>query len=390
MIVNQIYSLINSVSAQVWGTAAPTVQDLSGIISLGKMVGANGVWTADSDKYLGALVDRIGKTVLRTLDTRVDFPNLIKESFEFGAVLQKIDVQPIAATNDNSWNVGADDFTSNYLSVYKPTIDSTLFSGINTWTVKTTIPDKLFTSAFDSESGMTSFVNAIIDSLTNSLEAQFNKVSHLAVCNFIAEKKKNSNGIINLVTMYNAAMGYTSESAGYQPVGKSALYNKDFLQYASNVINNYIDYMGDDGTFFNVGSKIRATARDNMHVIFLKAFTSACDSFLSASTFHNDLVSLPLYSSVNYWQYNAAEDFDYKSGIVIVPSSEEGQDNPTTQTVGNIVGVLLDRMAVGTTISEKWSASDRFNSERRTNYTMGCNIGYFNDLSENGIIITLN
>ena len=254
MKVNQIYSLINSVSAQVWGTAAPTVQDLSGIISLGKKVGANGVWNADSDKYLGTLIDRIGKTVLRTLDTRVDFPNLIKESFEFGAVLQKIDVQPVAATNDNSWNVGADDFTSNYLSVYKPTIDSTLFSGINTWTVKTTIPDKLFTSAFDSESGMTSFVNAIIDSLTNSLEAQFNKVSHLAVCNFIAEKKKNSNGVINLVTMYNTAMGYTSESAGYQPIGKSALYNKDFLQYASNVINNYIDYMGDDGTFFNAAS----------------------------------------------------------------------------------------------------------------------------------------
>lgn len=390
MKVNQIYSLINSVSAQVWGTAAPTVQNLAGIISLGEKVGANGIWNAESDKFLGALVDRIGKTVIRTLDSRLDFPNLIKESFEFGAVLQKIDVQPIEATNDNSWNIGANDFTSNYLSVYKPTVDSTLFSGINTWTVKTTITDKLFSSAFTSEAGMTSFINAVMDSMTNSLDAQFNKVSHLAICNFIAEKKKNSNGIINLVTMYNTEMGYTSESAGYQPVGKSALYNKDFMKYASYVINNYVSYMRDDSTFYNVGSKIRATSRDNMHVIMLRAFASASASYLESDTYHNELVKLPLYDEVNYWQYNAGEDFDYKSGVVIIPSSEEGQDSPTTQTIGNVVCVLLDRMAVGTTVSERWSATDRFNSERRTNITMGCNIGYFNDLSENGIIITLN
>ena len=390
MKVNQIYSLINSVSAQVWGTAAPTVQNLAGLISLGQKVGANGVWTADSDKFLGALVDRIGKTVIRTLDSRVDFPNLIKESFEFGAALQKIDVQPVEATNDNSWNVGAVDFTSNYLSVYKPTVDCTLFSGINTWTVKTTIPDKLYASAFTDESGKSAFINAVVDSLTSSLEAQFNKVAHLAVCNFIAEKKKNSNGIVNLVTMYNTAMGYTAEDAGYQAIGKSALYNKDFMQYATYVINNYVAYLRDDSTFYNVGTKIRATSRDNMHVIMLRAFASASASYLESSTYHNELVALPLYDEVNYWQYNAGEDFDYKAGVVLIPSSEEGEDSPTTQTIGNVVGVLLDRMAVGTTISEKWSASDRFNSERRTNITMGCNIGYFNDLSENGVVFTLN
>lgn len=390
MKVNQIYSLVNAVSNEVWGLSAPAVKDLSGLISLGEKVGANGTWTADSDKYLSKLVDRIGKTVIRTLDLRLDFKKLMVQDFQFGAILQKIDCQPITATNDNSYNIGADDFTSNYLSVYKPNIDSTLFSGINTWTVKTTIPDTLFKTAFTSESSMVAFINGIMDSMTKSLDAQYNKISHLAVCNFIAEKKKNSNGIINLVTMYNTAMCYTSESAGYQPVGKSALYNKDFLQYASNVINNYISYMEDDGTFFNVGSKIRATSRDNMHVIFLKAFTSACDSYLSASTYHNELVSLPLYDTVNYWQYNAAEDFDYKSGVVVIPSSEEGEVSPTTQTVGNVVGVLLDRMAVGTTITERWNATDRFNSERRTNTTFGCNIGYFNDLSENGLVLTLN
>lgn len=389
MIVNQIYSLINAVSNECWGLAAPSVKDLSGLVSLGESING-GQFTAGADKFLDKLVDKVSKTVIRTLDRRLDMPKLLMEGVVFGSMIEKVDVQPISATRDNSWNIGANDYSTDYFTVYKPNIDVTLFKDIDTWKVSVSVPDVLFRSAFTSESAMNSFITAIMDSLTGSLESQLNKMSHICVCNFIAEKKKNSNGIINLVTMYNTAKGYTSESAGYQPIGKSALYNKDFLNYASYVINNYIAYMEDEGTFYNVGSKIRATSRDNMHVMMLKAFTSACDSFLSSSTFHNELVSLPLYSSVNYWQYNAGEDFDYKSGVVVIPSSEKGADSPTTQTIGNVIGVLADRQAIAVSMYERWSASDRINSERRTNFTQGANIGYINDISENGIILTLN
>ena len=389
MVVNQIYSLINAVSNEIWGLAAPTVKDLSGLVSLGESING-GQFTAGADKFLNKLVDRIGKTVIRTLDSRLDMPKLLMEDVVFGSILEKIDVQPISATRDNSWNLGENDYSTDYFTVYKPSVDVTLFSVVDTWKVSVSVPDILYRSAFTSESGMNSFITAIMDSLTKSLESQLNKMSHIAVCNFIGEKKKNSNGIVNLVTMYNTAHGYTSESAGYQPIGKSALFNKEFLNYASYVINNYISYMEDESTFYNVGSKIRATSRDNMHVLMLKAFTSACDSFLSASTFHDSLVSLPLYSSVNYWQYNASEDFDYKSGVVVVPSSEKGADSPVTQTIGNVVGVLADRQSIAVSMYERWSASDRINSERRTNFTQGANIGFINDLSESGIILTLN
>lgn len=386
--VNQIYSLVNAVSKEVWGTQSPSVKDLSGLISLGESVGANGTWTADSDKFLGALVDRIGKSVIRTLDRRVDLPNFIMHDFEFGAILQKIDVQPIEAVQDNSWNVGAVDFTSEYLNVYKPAVSSTLFKNFNTWTVKTTIPDVMFKTAFTSADAMSAFITAILDSLTGSIESQINKMNHICLCNFIAEKAKNSNGVYGLVTAYNTAMGYTSESAGYiTPNTESAIYNTDFVRFATRFINNIVKFMGVEGTRFNVGTKIRATARDNMHCIMLTDFASSVAT-MEAVTYNNEFVKLPYYDEISYLQHTG-DTMAYRTGIVVVPSSEAGEDSPTTVTVQYVVGCLLDRQALGTTIKERWSASDRFNSERRTNYTEGVNCGWFNDLSENGAIFTL-
>ena len=389
MEVKQIYSLVNSISNEIWGTAAPAVKDMSGIIALGNTIGANGTWTVDADKFLNKLVDRIGKTVIRTIDRRVDLKNFIMQDFEFGAILQKVDIQPLQARKDSSWEIGENDFSSVYLDVYKPNVDNKLFSTITTWTVKLTVPDRLYRSAFTGEAGMVAFINGMIGSMSGDLESQINKMNHMCLCNFIAEKKKNSNNIINLVTLYNTTFGYTSESAGYQPIGGTALFNKDFLKFATREINNYVKFLADESARYNIGGKIRATSRDNMHCIMLTDFSSSVASYLESDTYHNEMVALPLYDEINYMQYTGGT-FDYRGGVVMIPSSEEGEDSPTTQTIGNVIGVLADRQALGTTITERWSASDRFNSERRTNYTTGANIGFFNDLSENFVCFTLN
>ena len=145
---------------------------------------------------------------------------------------------------------------------------------------------------------------------------------------------------------------------------------------------------GEEGTRYNVGSMIRATQRDNMHCIMLTDFASSVSSYLESDTYHNELVALPLYDEVTYWQYTG-DTTAYRSSITVIPSSEEGADSPTTVSLQYVVGCLLDRQALGTTIKERWSASDRINSERRTNYVEGVNVGWFNDLSENGVIFTL-
>ena len=82
MKVNQIYTLVNSIAKQMWGEDAITATDLTGLISMGKAVISS---TTDRDCFLNVLVDRIGKTVIRTLDLELDFPNLLVNDFEWVA-----------------------------------------------------------------------------------------------------------------------------------------------------------------------------------------------------------------------------------------------------------------------------------------------------------------
>ena len=381
--INQIYSLVNKTSNEMWGVSAPSVSDLSGLIALGEKILPNGNWSPDADNYLNSIVDKIGRTVIRTLKRRVDLKNFIKLPFEFGAILEKIDVQPLEAQEDNSWNIGKNDYSTNFFEVYKPNVSSSVFTGIDSWTVHVTIPDVMFRTAFTSESKLSSFYTAILESMTGTIEGQVNKMNHICLSNFIAEKVKAENGVVNLVSLYNDL--FNKEV----PTGELAQFDNDFMKWASYTINNYVDYIADESVFYNTNEKIRSTSRDNAHIIFLKSFTSAITSHLESGTFHNELVKLPLYDTINYFQFNA-DTFASRSGINIIPSSEKDEAEKTPVVLSNIIGVIADRMALGTTIHERWSASDRINTERRTNYAEGANIGYFNDLSENGIIFTLN
>ena len=383
MKVKQIYTLINKVCADAWGVNAPSVSDLSGLISLGESVNpiSNPV---GADVFSKSLIDKIGNTVIRTLDRRVDFKNFIMLPFEFGAILEKIDVQPLEAQINNAWTVGEVGHTTNYFDVYKPNVTSKLFKGINTWTVKVTIPDTMFRSAFTSERAMATFITAIMDSLTGSIEGQLNKMNHTCFANMIAEKVKvSSNGIIGLVSAYNTAYG-----ASLPRNDTKVFFNKDFDRFAVYMIKKYIGLMEEESVNYNDENKVRTTQRDNMHVLMFKDFVASVEAFLQSDTFHKELVALPMYDEYGYIQFNK-DSADTRTSINVIPSSEEGAESPTAVTQACVIGALLDRMALGTTIKDRWSASDRINGERRTNYTEGADIGYFNDLGENAVIFTL-
>jgi len=151
-------------------------------------------------------------------------------------------------------------------------------------------------------------------------------------------------------------------------------------------MRNYITYLRKPSVLYNVAGRVRATARDNMHVLMLTEFASACTTYLESDTFHDELVKLPLYSEVEYWQGTGttAPNFDDCSSIDIeIPS------DGTAVTQSGIVAVFMDREAVGTGLYDRFSAADRNNRNRYTNYTEGCNIQTFVDTSENGVIFVV-
>ena len=78
MTINQVSTILNSIQSQITGAAAVDGLDLTGLISLGRSSIASDDY---KDKWIGQLVDRIGKTVLRTLKVNVLYPELLRHEY---------------------------------------------------------------------------------------------------------------------------------------------------------------------------------------------------------------------------------------------------------------------------------------------------------------------
>lgn len=383
MKINQIYTLINSVARQMWGEDAITVTDLTGLISMGKSVINS---STDRDLFLNTLVDRIGKTVIRTLDLELDFPNLMVNDFEWGAIIQKINVQPVMAKANKSVQITEEGFTPNQFDVDTVTVTQTFFTDADTWEFDYTIPDKLLNSAFTSEAGLASFISAIMSAVSDSMTIALNNMAYMAIDNFVAEKIKNNNGVVNILALYNAQFPNATETQA------SSITSKEFLRYTSMVMNNYVKYLEKPSVNYNVSGMVRATARDNLHVLISGQWASAFDSYLSSDTWHNDLIALPNYREYIYLQGQkdtnlGVNDWRANCSINIKPSSSGENDDPIV--AGGIIGIFADRQAIAYGYTDMYTGTDRNNRNRYTNFTYSATKQYINDISENGVIFVV-
>lgn len=378
MQINQIYQLLNDTAAECFGSQAVATLDIKDIVAL-----RDTVFSAGSDLFLNTLVDRIGKTVLRTLDFTATFPKFLVEEYEYGCILQKINVDVMPAQEAQYANLGSVGFQPevHMYKVDKPRVFQDFFhNGINAWEIDVTIPDTLYKSAFESAQAMAAFINGIFDTMSTSMNIQLENDTRIALLGFIGEKVNASNGVVDLLSLYNQVAATPITTAA------EAMVSKEFLQFAGMTIRNYISYMKKPSVLYNMASRIRATRRDNMHVLMLTEFVSAYSTFYSSEVYWNELVKLPYFQEVEYWQGTGATapNFADCSSIDIkIPS-----DGTAVQQAG-IIAVLMDREAVGTGIFDRFSAADRSNRLRFTNYTESATIQSFADTSENGVIFVV-
>lgn len=391
MKVNQIYSLLNDINKELWGETAIKVNNLAGIISMGDTIVGDGT---DTDKFLGALVDRIGKTVIRTLDLELDFPGLFMDSFEFGAILQKINVNPFDAIAASEWKVGDVDpaFTPTFADIHKPSVTVRFFKGIDTWKFQVTIPDDLFATAFTSEAAMSNFIDAIINAMTDSMTISINNMSRTAVSNLIAEKIHAGHNVINLVTEYNTAYGLSGGSA---LSASDCMVSKEFYRFASTVIRRYMKYLGQPSVLYNEGGLVRATARDNMHVLMLSNLAAGFDAYLYGDSITGDkFYDMPLYTEVAYWQgnhdtVNGDNSFLANSSIHVIPSSQEGEDSPDQIDQTGVVCVLADRQAVAVGLDKRRTGTWYNAIDAYTNLSSTASLQYINDVTENCVLFVV-
>lgn len=346
MKTNQIYTMINSMSNEIIGAENLTVKDTATFISFGRVVMAT---DNNKDSCYQALVDRIGRTIV--LYEKLVRKNLVErmDTMQFGAVLQTIETKSIAnAKQNNSWIYGA---TSNVIEQQNPfdvmKSDDTdilvqYFSKRSTWEINKKIYDIQLNDAFTNETSFSAFVEMIFQDMYNAMTLAENDLQHgvisTAIASAIHAGTKETNPIPtmarNLLKEYN-----TLTKAGLTVA--AALINKEFLRYCAKEILLVTKKMHDPSVFYN---ELGATKwHESPQVRLLTNYATASDAYLSADTYHKELVALPDYDTVNFWQARGTtDDFTTVSSVNIKVHEGDADTKGTDVSQSGVIAYVCD------------------------------------------------
>lgn len=383
--VNQIYALVNDAAAQAMGSSAIAVQNTSGLVSLGDTVLSS---DDNKEQFYKALVDRIGRTIVAVRAYQAKKRSVKKDEMDWGAIYQKISYKKRDAVSNPTWvdNAQADPFD---VAIQTEAVQ-TLFSEIATYSYEDSIPDAQLFTAFTNPQAMGAFISGIYTNMYNYLELTQENLDALAVNTNIVETGMISGAkplrYRNLLKEYNIAKGYTGDNAGDALTATEALMSKDFLKFAAREIKMTLGYLEKFGTKYSYGDIPRHTPKDKQVVEMLGAFASATETYLEADTFHNELVKLPGYEEVAYWQGQGDSSFSDVSKII-----QKSKVDSTTYTVtcADVIAFVHDIDSCASIIYKRRSHSAYNPRSERFNIFEKADQGYAVDITENAVVFTL-
>lgn len=383
MKINQVYEIVNNATSQVLGVEDLLQEDLSNIVDTGKkIIGADQL-----DNYVKSLVNHIGKVVFDNRVYEGKKTSVLMDSWEYGSILEKITADIPVAHENSSWNLKDGEFYNQDVFV-QPKVSAKFFNSKVTFEIPISFTELQVKESFSNAEQLNGFLSMLYNAVEKSLKVKTDELVQKVINNAIAETlvsdlktkggtldlKKSGVKAINLLADYNKKQGTTLTP-------EKAIYDPDFIRYASYIINLTSDRLTKISTLFNVEKKERFTPKEEQNIILLSDFASATQTYLFSDTFHNELVKLPDFETVPFWQGSGKNyGFDDVSGI-----SVKTADGEVVETSG-ILGVILDRQAVAVCNTDnRVTTNYNAKAEFYNNFYKSDN-AYFNDLQENTVV----
>ena len=384
MKVTQIADLVNGITTQVLGKSADlTPENMGGLVDIGTQL----TDSHNIDNYVKSLADRIGKVIFVDRPYSGSAPAVFYDSWDYGSILEKISAEMPSATTNETWDLtDGQDYSQDVF--HKPVVSAKFFNKKVTFECEQSYTERQVKSAFISPSDYNAFLTMLYNSVEKAMTIKIDGLITRTINNMIAETVKaefpsvtdgnystsDSVKAVNLLKRFNATFSKALTK-------DNCLFDPDFLRYSAYVIKTYIDRIKKISTLFNVGGKDRFTPSDKQMLILHSDFAVREDIYLSSDVYHNEIVKIPNYSTVPYWQ-SSGKGFeqDITSGISVVCN-----DN-TDITMSGIVGVLFDHDALGVTCSDR-RVNTYYNAKAEFfNNFYKFDSSYFNDLNENFVV----
>ena len=383
MKVTQVYEILNTITEELLGESVIVNEDLSNVVDIGKAFEnlENGY-----DNYVRKLHDHIGKMVFvdRVYSGRA--PSVIMDAWEFGSILEKVRANLPEAQENESWEL--EDGTSYDPNIfYKPSVSAKFFNSKVTFEIPISITEKQVKSSFSNATQLNAFYSMIQTAITNSMTVKLDGLVMRTINSGIAETIHNefsggtytgASGVraVNLLYLYN-------QRTGGQLTAQQAVTDSGFIRFASYTMKNYIGYMHDMSTLFNIGGTEKFTPDDRMKIVMLNQFKNAAEVYLydGLNQFNTDGIKFPQVDGVSYWQ-GSGTDLGFTSTTAINVKTPSGD----TVSITGVLACIFDRDALGVAnvdrrVTTNYNAKAEFWNEWHK-----YDAGYFLDLDENFVV----
>ena len=342
-----------------------------------------------------AISQVLSRTIFSARPYDAKFAGLQVDSIKFGGHVRKINYLDLDIEADQRYTL-VDGQAVDHYRVNKPKAIQTNFYGSNTHQIHYTVYKDQIDQAFESSSQFGSFMAGLITHVSNQIEQINEQERRLVLQNLIGARIDEDDNVVHLLTEYKSDTGNTTiTSANWQSEAEFPYFVKWLYGYINTLIrfmgNRSAKYHTNIATYNGANAKpiMRHTPRQNMKGYMLTSLMQHIDASVMSSVFHNDVLKTIDFEAVDFWQ--SIDDPDALQVTPVVMSATDGTyATGDAVTATNVVGVLFDEEAAGTTIISNWSATTPFNAAGGywNNY-YHWNVRTWNDLTENAVVLML-
>lgn len=381
MKVEQIAKLVNEMAGSVLGETEIMQQDLSNVVDVGNTI----IDRMGYDKYVGTLINTIGRTIFVDRPYTGRAPTVRMDGWTYGSIMRKISSDLPDAVDTQDWQlVNGASYDPHIF--YQPKSTEKFFNTKTTFSVNQSITDLQIQQSFQTAEQLNGFLSMIINWVHKKLTLANDTLVMGCINNFIGETlykdfptgnySENSTArCVNLLKLYNDKFSTTLTA-------EDCFYDRDFLRFASYILSLYVNRMSVMTRIFNMGEMARFTPKEYQHVIILDDFMQAAYMWLQSDTWHNEFTKLPMAETVTMWQGTGLE---YSVGTDVSEINVKTSGGHEVHTSG-IIGVIFDNEALGVTNFDQRVRTEYNSVAEFTNYFYKQDAGYFNDFNENFVV----
>lgn len=375
--VNQIYDLCNQIFQQMTGRTDIEAVDSASLVAMGNEVSNLG----KNDLWLNTLARRIGLTIDSYRVYRNRFSDLYRTQVEWGALVQKLTVEMPDAVADDMYKVGQMNGQAlDHYIINNPKAKQKIFDKETPYSFFITMQEKMLTEAFLNAGAMSSFVNQVFGKVQNKIEVVLEDLARVALVNMMSNLSTKQE--IKLVTLYNSKTGSTLNP-------QTALFDPAFMRFAIGMMNNIASKLETMSVLFNTDGYDRFTPKSEQRFYVLADFITQLETVVQYAAFNPQYVNKSVDIAVPYWQ--GVKEGDDINDIAVLSKVIGKVDSKVDKTIENVVGVLFDREAIGTFRQEEKVLTTPVNARGAYYNTFWHEKQmWFNDMSENAVIFTLN